>query len=83
MEQQSKDFAQIHKKLDLLLINMTPDEWLTPQDVQRIFKIGKTQFWELVSENAFPVSRPKTRTTLVKRTDVEAFLRRSITASPY
>ncbi|GAB3963003.1 hypothetical protein GCM10028805_65250 [Spirosoma harenae] len=71
---------QINSKLDLLLAAQ-PDEWLTPNDVQRLFKIGKTRFWQLVSDGAFPVSRPKvdeekkTRAVLVKRSDVEKFMR--------
>ncbi|GEM_PF-5394836 len=73
---------QINYKLDLLLVTSTPDEWLTPQDAQRIFKWGKTHFWNLVNRQAFPVSRPmsenatKSRAILIKRSDVEAYLRK-------
>ncbi|QHV98283.1 helix-turn-helix domain-containing protein [Spirosoma endbachense] len=72
---------QINEKLDLLLAAQ-PDEWLTPNDVQRIFKLGKTRFWQLVNDGAFPVSRPhsvpdkKTRSVWIKRADVEDFMRR-------
>lgn len=82
--EQTALLEQINTKLDLLLLSATPDEWLSPQDTCRIFKWGKTHFWKLVGEGAFPVSRPKSETAiksravLVKRSDVEAYLHKHI-----
>ncbi len=82
MQPQEPTLAQISFKLDLLMsrIDTGPEEWLTPQDVQRIFKIGKTKFWELVGENAFPIYRmekeegKQSRCSMVKRSEVVRFL---------
>lgn len=57
-----------------------PDEWLTPDDVKRIYRWGNTRFWQLVKDGAFAVTRPKTltgrntRIVFVRRSDVDAFL---------
>jgi hypothetical protein len=64
-------------------IKSTPDavEWLTPQDAMRIFRISKTKFYFWAANKAFPTYRPRlpneketTRTTLVKRAEVQAFI---------
>ncbi|MVM39507.1 helix-turn-helix domain-containing protein [Spirosoma sp. HMF3257] len=57
-----------------------PTEWLTPKQVQSIFKFGNTRFWQLVKDGAFPVSRPKSptgrdlRIVRIRRSDVDAFM---------
>lgn len=56
------------------------DEWLTPEDVQRIYKWGKTRFWQLCADRAFEVSRPQSptgrgiRLVYVRRSDVDSFI---------
>ncbi len=52
-----------------------PDEWLKPKDVQRLFKIGHSKFYQFVRDGAFPVSKPdpKGRAVFIRRSDVEHF----------
>lgn len=57
-----------------------PPDWLTPKDAQSIYRWGKTRFWQLVADGAFPVTRPKaptgraSRIVYVKRSDIDKFL---------
>lgn len=53
-------------------------EWLRPVEAQRFFGIGQSKFWVFVQLGSFPTYRPdgdpKSRTVLVKKSEVEAFL---------
>ncbi|WP_097126343.1 helix-turn-helix domain-containing protein [Spirosoma fluviale] len=56
----------------------SPDEWLKPKDIQRIFKIGHNKYYQFVRDGAFPVSKPdpKGRAVFVRKSDVEKFFER-------
>ncbi len=53
----------------------SPEEVLRPKDVQRILKIGHDKFYQLVKDEAFPVSRPSKRLLYVRRADINTFIK--------
>ncbi|QDK81256.1 helix-turn-helix domain-containing protein [Spirosoma sp. KCTC 42546] len=53
-------------------------EWLRPVEAMRLFGLGQSKFWVYANDGGFPTYRPgsdgKSRTVLVRRSEVEAFL---------
>lgn len=70
------------KKTDLAELRQR--EWLRPADVQRLFGVGASKFWEWANRGYFTVSRPDptpgSRIVLVRREDFEKFIKSGIVA---
>ncbi|MBO0935081.1 helix-turn-helix domain-containing protein [Fibrella sp. HMF5335] len=59
------------------------DEWLRPKDVQRYLKVSANRYYQLIKDNAFPVTKPdpEGRLVYVSKADVDAFVRRGYPAA--
>lgn len=57
------------------------DSLLSPRDVCRILRIGRTKFWDLIGSGVLDVVRLGNRCTRVKRSSVDRLIQRGGTST--